>query len=150
MNSAIAADIIHQILEQSQILDQVTQVLQRAQNALPSPDAEEVALLWEGGSLSVAAHVSGLLQRVILSVENAASDLRTGLEEETLSILDQIHPSAAEIHAIESALDERMHKMDRTTGHPDEEIVRHLLSGCLACRQLFREVCWPEAGRSDV
>jgi hypothetical protein len=110
MNSAISADIVHQILEQSQILDQVTQVLQRAQDALPSPDAEEVALLWEGGSLSVAAHVSGLLQRVILSVENAASDLRTGLEEETLSILDQIHPSAAEIHAIEAALDERMHR----------------------------------------
>jgi hypothetical protein len=40
--------------------------------------------------------------------------------------------------------------MDRTTCHPDEEIVRHLLSGCLACRQLFREVCWPEAGRIDV
>ena len=150
MKSAITADIVHQILEQSQILDQVTQVLQRAQDALPSPDADEVALLWEGGSLSVAAHVSGLLQRVILSVENAASDLRTGLEEETLLILDQIHPSAAEINAIEAALDERMHKMERPTSHPDEEIVRHLLRGCLACRQLFREACWPEAGRIDV
>lgn len=110
MKIALTADIARQILEQAQVLDRVVQHLQKAQDALPPPDQEEVALLREGGSLSVAAHLSGLLQRVILSVENAASDLRTGLDAETLGVLDQMRPSAAEINAIESALLDRLQR----------------------------------------
>lgn len=110
MNNQIPADLASELLEQSQILDQVTCSLQQMQDTLPTPGQEEVSLLWEGGTLSVAAYLCGLLQRVILSVENAASDLRTGIEQETLSILDQIHPSAAEINAIDAVLRERLQR----------------------------------------
>jgi len=103
-------ELSRRILEQVQILEQAAQALQQAQDELPAPDAEDVALLWEGGSLSVAAYLIGLLQRVVMSIENAASDLRTGLEEETLSNLDQMRPSAMEINAIEAALGERLPK----------------------------------------
>ena len=106
----ISTELSQRILEQAQILDQAAQTLQQAQDALPVPDAEEVALLWEGGSLSVAAHLIGLLQRTIMKVENAASDLRTGLDEETLAVVDQIRPSVMEINAIEAALGERLQK----------------------------------------
>ncbi len=107
MEITLSADVVRQILEQAEALERVTQILQEAQDALPSPDPEEVALLREGGSLSVAAYLSGLLQRVILSVENAASDLRTGVDMETLAVVDQMRPSMVEINAIESALQER-------------------------------------------
>lgn len=110
MNGVISVELANEILEQARILDRVTQALQEAQDALPAPDGEEVGLLREGGSLSVATYLNGLLQRAIVSVENVASDLRTGLEEETLSILDQLRPSAAEINAIEAALNERLQR----------------------------------------
>lgn len=111
MEITFQADIARQILEQAQILEQVTQILQEAQDALPPPDPEEIVLLREGGTLSVAAYLSGLLQRVITTVENAASDLRTGLDAETLAVLDQIRPSAVEINAIESALQDRLQRI---------------------------------------
>jgi hypothetical protein len=110
MEIALSPDITRQILEQAQVLEHVTQVLQEAQDALPPPDPEEIALLREGGNLSVAAYLSGLLQRVIMSVENAASDLRTGIDMETLAVVDQMRPSAVEINAIESALLERLQR----------------------------------------
>jgi hypothetical protein len=110
MEIALPADIVRQILDQAQVLERVTQILQEAQDELPAPDPEDVALLREGGSLSVAAYLSGLLQRVIMSVENAASDLRAGLDAETLAVLDQLRPSAAEINAIESALLDRLQR----------------------------------------
>jgi hypothetical protein len=81
MEIALPADVAQQILEQAQVLERVTQILQEAQDALPPPDPEEVALLREGGALSVAAYLSGLLQRVIMNVENAASDLRAAALE---------------------------------------------------------------------
>jgi len=108
MENALSADIARQILEQAQVLEQATQILQEAQDALPPPAPEDIALLREGGHLSVADYLTGLLQRVIVSVENAASDLRTGLDAETLAVLDQMRPSAAEINAIESALLDRL------------------------------------------
>ena len=111
MDIALPPDIAQQILEQAQILERVTQVLQEAQDALPPPDPEEIAWLREGGNLSPAAYLMGLLQRVITSVENAASDLRTGLDVETLAVLDQIRPSLVEINAIESALLDRMQRV---------------------------------------
>ena len=107
MEIALPADVVRQILEQAKVLEQIIQVLQEAQDALPPPDPEDVALLREGGTLSVAAYLIGLLQRVIVSVENAASDLRTGLDAETLAVLDQMRPCLIEINAIESALQER-------------------------------------------
>ncbi len=105
-----AAGVTRQILEQAEALERVTAILQESQDALPPPDPEEVALLREGGSLSVAAFLGGLLQRVIVSVENAASDLRTGVDAETLAVLDQMRPSAAEINSIESALMDRLQR----------------------------------------
>jgi len=108
MEIALPADVARQILEQAQALEQVAQILQEAQDALPPPAPEAIALLREGGHLSVAEYLIGLLQRVIMSVENAASDLRTGLDVETLAVLDQMRPSAAEINAIESALLDRL------------------------------------------
>ena len=111
MNNAIKANLAVQLLEQAEILERVTQVLQDVQAALPAPGAKEVAALRTGGSLSVAAYLNGLLQRVIMSVENAASDLRAGVDEENLSHLDKLRLSAVEINAIEAALSERM------TGH---------------------------------
>ena len=111
MEIALSADIARQILEQAQVLEQATQILQDAQDALPPLNPEEIALLREGGNLSVAAYLSGLLQRVIVSVENAASDLRTGLDVETLAHLDQMRPSAVEINAIESALLDRLQRI---------------------------------------
>lgn len=111
MEIALPADIARQILEQAEVLERVTQILQEAQDALPPPDPEEVALLREGGSLSVAAYLIGLLQRAVMSTENAASDLRTGLDAETLAVLDQMRPSAVEINAIESALQERLQRI---------------------------------------
>lgn len=110
MEIALPPDVARQILEQAQVLEQVTQILQEAQDALPPPDPEEIGLLREGGSLSIAAYLSGLLQRVIMSVENAASDLRIGVDVETLAVLDQMRPSAVEINAIESALQDRLQR----------------------------------------
>jgi hypothetical protein len=111
MENVLSADIGRQILEQAAGLERIAQILQEAQDELPAPNPEDVALLREGGSLSVAAYLSGLLQRVIMSVENAASDLRTGLDVETLAVLDQMRPSAAEINSIESALLDRLQRI---------------------------------------
>lgn len=111
MEIALPADIGRQILEQAQVLERVTQILQEAQDALPPPDPNKIALLREGGCLSIAAYLIGLLQRVIVSVENAASDLRTGLDMETLAVLDQMRPSTVEINAIESALLDRLQRI---------------------------------------
>ncbi len=107
MENVLSPDASRQILDQAEVLERVARILQEAQDSLPPPDPEEVALLREGGSLSVAAYLIGLLQRVLMSVENAASDLRTGLDVETLAVLDQMRPSLVEINAIESALQER-------------------------------------------
>ncbi len=107
MDNVLSPETARQILEQAEVLERVTQILQEAQDALPPPDPDEVALLREGGCLSVAAYLIGLLQRVILSTENAASDLRASVDAETLAVLDQMRPSAVEINAIESALQER-------------------------------------------
>lgn len=111
MENVLSADISRQILEQAEVLERIMQILQEAQDALPPPDPEEVALLRQGGSFSVAAYLSGLLQRVIMTVENAASDLRTGLDVETLAVLDQMRPSMVEINAIESALQDRLKRI---------------------------------------
>jgi hypothetical protein len=108
MKNAIAANLAVQLLEQAEILERATQILHDVQAALPAPSAKEVAALRRGGSISVAAYLSGLLQRVIVNVENAASDLRAGMDEETLSVLDELRLSAVEINAIESALSERL------------------------------------------
>ena len=107
MENVLSPEVSRQILEQAEVLERVTRILQEAQDSLPSPEPDEVALLREGGCLSIAAYLIGLLQRVIMSVENAGSDLRTGLDVETLAVLDQMRPSLIEINAIESALQER-------------------------------------------
>lgn len=104
----ISADLAAQIQEQARLLDQVAQALQKLQNTLPAPSIKEVSTLRRGGPLSIAAYLIGLVQRAIVSVENAASDLTTGLDEETLSCLDTMRPSAVEINAIESAMNERL------------------------------------------
>lgn len=111
MELVIPADTANQILKQSSHLDQIAQTLQEAQAALPVPSLEEVAALRSGGPLSAAAYLNGLLQRVILSVENAASDLRTGMEEETLSMMDQMRLSTVEINAIVAAVEERSRRL---------------------------------------
>lgn len=106
-HGALSTETATKILSQSALLERIAHTLQETQTALPVPSQEEVAALRNGGSLSVAAYLNGLLQRVILSVENAASDLRTGIEEETLSMLDEMRLSTVEINAIVAAVDER-------------------------------------------
>ena len=41
----------------------------------------------------------------------ATGGVRTGLDAETLAVLDQIRPSAVEINAIESALQDRLQRI---------------------------------------
>jgi hypothetical protein len=100
-------ELSRKVLEQARLFEQAVQTLQEVQDALPAPDAEEVALLRQGGSLSGAAYLIGLLQRVIVHAENAASDLRMGVDEGMLAVVDQLRPSLVEINAIEAALEER-------------------------------------------
>jgi hypothetical protein len=110
MKNAIAPHLAARIVEQAEILERVVQILHSVQTALPAPSPKEVAALRSGGLLSVASYLSGLLQRVLVNVENAASDLRAGVDEEHLANLDEIRLSAVEIIAIESALQERLKK----------------------------------------
>lgn len=101
-------EIIRQLRRQSRILGRVVQALQKVQDGIPRPSEREIAELRRGGSLSVAAYLIGLLQRVLVNVENAASDLRTGADEKMLSRVDKLRPCAIEINAISAALDEPM------------------------------------------
>lgn len=110
VENILSADTSRQLLEQAQVLERALQTLQEAQDALPLPEPADVALLRQGGSLSITAHLIGLLQRVIINVENAASDLRAGIDVETLAVLDQMRLSRIEINAIESAMQERQVK----------------------------------------
>jgi hypothetical protein len=110
MKNAIATHLTARMVEQAEILERVVLILHSVQSALSAPSQKEVAALRSGGSLSVAAYLSGLLQRVLVNVENAASDLRAGADEEHLADLDGIRLSAVEISAIESALQERLRK----------------------------------------
>ena len=100
-------DLSKQVEEQADVLDRVAQILQEAQLSLPLPSREEIAELRRGGPLSKEAYLLGLFQRVILSTENAASDLRIGTDPDTLEKLDRIRLSIVEINAIEAALQER-------------------------------------------
>lgn len=101
------SDLSKPIKKQADVLDRVAQILQEAQLSLPLPTREEITELRRGGPLSKEAYLLGLLQRVILSAENAASDLRTGIDPETLNNLDQIRLSVVEINAIDAAFQER-------------------------------------------
>ena len=107
---SILPDLAKQAEEQAEILDRVAQILQEAQLSIPLPSAEEIAELRRGGPLSKEAYLLGLLQRVILNAENAASDLRIGTDPDTLEKLDRIRLSIVEINAIEAALQERRGK----------------------------------------
>ena len=100
-------DLSKQAEEQADVLDRVAQILQEAQLSLPLPSREEIAELRRGGPLSKEAYLLGLFQRLILSTENAASDLRIGTDPDTLEKLDRIRLSIVEINAIEAALQER-------------------------------------------
>lgn len=104
------SDLSKPIQEQADVLDRVAQILQEAQLSLPLPTWEEIAKLRRGGPLSKEAYLLGLLQRVILSAENAASDLRAGIDPDTLENLDEIRLSVVEINAIETGLKERQGK----------------------------------------
>lgn len=107
MNSSISTDTAQRILEQARILDQVTQALQEAQDTLPAPSLHEISALRSGESFSAAVYMIGLVQRAIVYIEDAASDLRSGFEEGGLSCLDTLRPVAADVVAIETALNER-------------------------------------------
>jgi hypothetical protein len=72
------------------------------------PSQREIAELRRGGSLSIAAYLLGFLQKVLVNVENAASDLRAGADEKMLSRVDKLRPCVIEINAISAALDEPM------------------------------------------
>jgi hypothetical protein len=104
------SDLSKPIQEQADVLDRVAQILQEAQLSLPLPTREEIVDLRRGGPLGKEAYLLGLLQRVILSAENAASDLRTGIDPETLNHLDEIRLSVVEINAIDAAFQERQGK----------------------------------------
>ena len=108
--------------EQAEILDTVAQILQEAQLSLPLPSQKEIAELRKGGPLSKEAYLLGLYQRVILSAENAASDLRTGTDPDTLEKLDRIRLSVVEINAIEAACQERRGRVpEPTPGRKSED-----------------------------
>ena len=104
------SDLSKPIQEQADVLDRVAQILQEAQLSLPLPTREEIADLRRGGPLSMEAYLLGVLQRVILSAENAASDLRAGIDPDTLKNINEIRLSVVEINAIETALQERQSK----------------------------------------
>jgi hypothetical protein len=107
MNGDLPAEIAEKILTQVHALDRVTQILQEAQDELPAPSLKEISALRSGESFSVAVYLIGLLQRAIVDIENASSDLRAAFEEEGLSCLESMRPNAADIAAIETALNER-------------------------------------------
>lgn len=109
-NRMILSDLAKQAEEQAEILDRAAQILQEAQLSVPLPTREEIAELRRGGPLSKEAYLLGVLQRVILSAENAASDLRIGVDPETLNNLDEIRLSVVEINAIDAAFQERQSK----------------------------------------
>jgi hypothetical protein len=104
------SDLSKPIEKQADVLDRAAQILQEAQLSLPLPTREEIAELRRGGPLSKEAHLLGVLQRVILSAENAASDLRAGIDPDTLENLDEIRLSVVEINAIDAAFQERQSK----------------------------------------
>src|SRR4051812_15807409 len=68
--------------------------LEDAQYLLRVPTREEIARMRRGVEpLSQEAHLLGLLQRTIVSIENVASDLHAGLDEATLAEPGAIPPS---------------------------------------------------------
>lgn len=90
---------------QASILDAVVETLQQTQATLPEPGREEIQALREGRQpLSLPAFLRGNLQRVMVAVEDAACDLRSGADDEALSGAPDIRPTAAFINAIESSL----------------------------------------------
>ena len=55
--------------------------------------------------LSLPAYLRGVLQRVILNVEDAACDLRSGTEDEALAEAPSLSPTEVLLNAIEASLE---------------------------------------------
>jgi hypothetical protein len=167
MNGEVPEKIAAKVLEQAQALDQVAQILQEAQDELPAPSLKEISALRSGDSFTIVVYLIGLLQRSIVDIENASSDLRATFEEDGLSFLERMRPSAADIAAVETALNERRsRKMSNPLEHPDAEaiacftkghgagqeenrrIVIHLLRGCPECRRKILSQFGPDLAQA--
>lgn len=92
--------------QQSTLLDAVVEALQQAQARVPEPSREEIRAIRERRRpLSLPAYLRGYLQRVILAVEDAACDLRSGIEDEALAEAPGLSPTEILLNAIEASLE---------------------------------------------
>lgn len=92
--------------QQATLLDGVVEALQQAQSRVPEPSRVEIQAIRDGRQpLDLPAYFWGYLQRVILAVEDAACDLRSGTEDEALIGVPDIHPTDVFMNAIEASLE---------------------------------------------
>lgn len=91
---------------QAFLLDSVVEALQEAQRCVPEPSREEIQAIRDRRQpLSLAAYLRGHLQRVILAVEDAACDLRSGTEDEALQGIPDFHSTEIFLNAVEASLE---------------------------------------------
>lgn len=94
--------------KQASLLDSVVEALQEAQRCVPEPSREEIQAIRDRRQpLSLPAYLRGHLQRVILAVEDAACDLRSGTEDEALQGIPDFHATETFINAIEASLEKQ-------------------------------------------
>ena len=92
--------------QQAAMLDAVAEALQQAQARVPEPSRKEVQeMRGRRRPLSLPAYLRGVLQRVILNVEDAACDLRSGTEDEALAEAPSLSPTEVLLNAIEASLE---------------------------------------------
>lgn len=100
-------EVVQKIAEQqSALLEAIVEALQGAQAHVPEPSRAEILAIRERRQpLSLAAYLRGHLQRVILAIEDAACDLRSGSEDEALQGISAFQTTEAFLNAVASSLE---------------------------------------------
>ncbi len=73
-------ELVSHLEKQADALEQCAEVLSYVQAMIPLPSAAEIERVRSGRTMTRDEYLLGRLQRVIVSVENAMSDLRVDLE----------------------------------------------------------------------
>ena len=98
-------ELLASLEAEASALERIVESLQEAQRSLAEPGEEEIEAFERGERpLSLNTYLLYLLQVAIIGVENAASDLQTGLDADALTQLNTVEPTSQVVNTIRSAL----------------------------------------------
>jgi hypothetical protein len=76
----LSPELVSHLEKQADVLEQCAEILSYVQAMVPLPTAAEIEEIRGGRAMTRDEYMLGRLQRVIVSVENAMSDIRVDLE----------------------------------------------------------------------